>query len=237
LQAALHGKSLPLRCYSADPVAHYVWSTGSLALQPVAIHTLALFTTKTVQMEDSKLLIVGERATIASGDEKKKWGQLTKTPMTIQIDVTSADLETVLPLLQDSLFFSTIDAALENLPDDIAAAIPWNNTLKSGQSIVAKNSMLTNITPPKLVEAAHASVSATDPAQQKLADGTVVYLTRVSSTGAVDGLWLARGLGAGMDESAAAAVHKYRFEPAQFDGHPVDALVAVEVAFDARHTP
>ena len=38
LEAALHGKALGLRSYSADPVAKYTWVDGKLLPDPIVLH-------------------------------------------------------------------------------------------------------------------------------------------------------------------------------------------------------
>ena len=43
LEAALHGKHLGLRSYSADPVAKFTWVNGKLLPDPIVLHGLEAF--------------------------------------------------------------------------------------------------------------------------------------------------------------------------------------------------
>lgn len=61
--------------------------------------------------------------------------------------------------------------------------------------------------------------------------GTCTLLVVVDAAGRPTNIRVGSSLGMGLDEKAIEAVRKWRFEPAQKDGHPVNVDIAVEVDF------
>ena len=61
--------------------------------------------------------------------------------------------------------------------------------------------------------------------------GTCTLLVVVDASGRPTNIRVGSSLGMGLDEKAIEAVRKWRFEPAQKDGHPVNVDIAVEVDF------
>lgn len=88
------------------------------------------------------------------------------------------------------------------------------------------------IDPPRLLQEVKAAY--TDEARRRGVTGVAVLEIVVRSDGSVGDVRLLRGLGAGLDEQAAAAVRKWRFAPARRLGAPVDVIVEVEIAFSMR---
>jgi protein TonB len=85
------------------------------------------------------------------------------------------------------------------------------------------------IKPPK-------ATSAPDPKYPELpADaeerGTVVMLIGVSARGHVEAVRVLRSDEAAFEKSAVATVKKWKFKPAEKDGHPVPVQVTVEMKF------
>ncbi len=80
------------------------------------------------------------------------------------------------------------------------------------------------------------AISAPDPeyteeARRAKAQGTCVLWLIVDSSGHPRDIRVVRGLGYGLDAKALEAVQKWRFQPSQKDGKPVDVQISVEVAF------
>ena len=71
----------------------------------------------------------------------------------------------------------------------------------------------------------------TDEARKTKQQGTVILWIVVGPDGRVWDIKLRRSLGKGLDEKAAEAVRKWRFQPGMKDGHPVAVQVNVEVNF------
>ena len=74
----------------------------------------------------------------------------------------------------------------------------------------------------------------TDEARRRGIEGDVVLEVVVTSAGTVDRVRVVRGLGAGLDQNAIAAVKQWRFDPARRLGAPVDVLVEISVEFHMR---
>ena len=74
----------------------------------------------------------------------------------------------------------------------------------------------------------------TDEARRRGIEGDVVLEVIVTQAGTVDRVRVVRGLGAGLDQSAIAAVKQWRFDPARKQGAPVDVVVEVSVEFRMR---
>jgi TonB family protein len=74
----------------------------------------------------------------------------------------------------------------------------------------------------------------TDEARRRGIEGDVVLELIVTQAGTVDRVRVVRGLGAGLDQSAIAAVKQWRFEPARRQGAPVDVVVDISIEFRMR---
>jgi len=74
-------------------------------------------------------------------------------------------------------------------------------------------------------------------ARKKSVEGVVVLSMVVTSEGNTDQIHITHGIGYGLDEKAAEAVSKWKFQPATKDGKPVSVEIAVEVAFHLFHRP
>lgn len=85
---------------------------------------------------------------------------------------------------------------------------------------------------PKLVKEVRPNY--TPDARRQGIEGDVVLEIVITNRGTVDRVRVLRGLGAGLDENAIAAVRQWRFEPARRQGAPVDVVVEVSVEFRMR---
>jgi TonB family protein len=88
------------------------------------------------------------------------------------------------------------------------------------------------VTPPRIR-------SKTDPEYTEVAraarvQGTVILEGIVRADGSVSIERIVRPLGWGLEESAAAALSRWRFYPATADGEPVDVILNIEVNFNLR---
>lgn len=88
------------------------------------------------------------------------------------------------------------------------------------------------IEPPRLLREVKAIY--TDEARRRGITGDVLLEIVVRRDGSVGEIRLVRGLGAGLDERAIAAVRQWRFSPARRRGEPVDVIVEVAVEFILR---
>jgi TonB family protein len=74
----------------------------------------------------------------------------------------------------------------------------------------------------------------TDEARRRGITGDIVLEIIVRRDGTVGEVTLLRGLGAGLEQRAVAAVRQWRFDPARRRGVPVDVIVEVAVEFTLR---
>lgn len=71
----------------------------------------------------------------------------------------------------------------------------------------------------------------TDEARALKIEGEVLLEVEFTATGEIRVLKIVRGLGHGLDESAARAVQGMRFKPAQRNGQPIDVRTTVNIVF------
>jgi TonB family protein len=88
------------------------------------------------------------------------------------------------------------------------------------------------VTPPRLLREVKADY--TDEARRRGISGNVLMEIVVRRDGSVGDVTVLRGLGAGLEQRAIAAVHQWRFDPARLRGTPVDVIVQVSVEFTLR---
>jgi len=88
------------------------------------------------------------------------------------------------------------------------------------------------IEPPRLLREVKAIY--TDDARRRGITGDVDLEIVVKRDGTVDDVRVRRGLDAGLDQRAIAAVREWRFAPARRQGEPVDVIVEVSVEFTLR---
>ena len=88
------------------------------------------------------------------------------------------------------------------------------------------------IEPPRLLREVKADY--TDEARRRGLTGDVVMEIVVRRDGSVGEVTVQRGLGAGLDQRAVAAVRQWRFSPARRRGEAVDVIVEVAVEFTLR---
>lgn len=105
LEQTLEGRPMALRSYSADSVASYVLAGGTLVPGPIRLHTLGVFTTRSVKVKRDKIVIEGERETLVRDVDKNQVEPIDEAPMRLEVDLHGADSATVLSRLKEMLFF------------------------------------------------------------------------------------------------------------------------------------
>jgi len=88
------------------------------------------------------------------------------------------------------------------------------------------------VEPPRLLKEVKANY--TDEARRRNISGSVEMEITIRRDGIVSDVRILSGLGAGLDQQAAAAVRQWRFAPARMKGTPVDVIVEVSVEFSLR---
>lgn len=126
---------------------------------------------------------------------------------------------------------------VQSTPDQAARSNPRTNP-----AIILPTAVAPSPAPGQVLERIGKGVSApvaihtpqanyTREARKKRIQGPCLIWIIVNTAGVPQNLKVARPIGYGLDESALAAVRKYRFKPAMKDGHPVAVQMAIEVNF------
>jgi TonB family protein len=110
----------------------------------------------------------------------------------------------------------------------MTSAPPPPNGGQASQEIVPRT-IGGPVTPPRVVESAMPDY--TDEARTEKIKGSVLLRLWVDPDGSPSHVHVVRGLGAGLDEKAVAAVERYKFQPAMEDGKPVTVAINIEVNF------
>jgi hypothetical protein len=233
LETAIHGKPMGLRNYPADPVVRYTWLGGKLLPGPVELHGLEAFFPDTVRLKSGKVLIEGQTSALVKN--AGRLAPMVKTPMRLEIDLQGTDAATVFPQLAAALFFPSLKATLESLPDSVSDLLPFPNDVKfqsacgcthileDGKWVkIADND--SKLTSPTVIKA------TTNPGlDQKAVDeklsGTITLIYFISDMGRVDDVWVAKPLGPDVDEIAGKAGRENTFKPGTYDGKPVGTVV------------
>jgi hypothetical protein len=233
LEAALHGKHLGLLSYSADPVVRFTYVDGKLLQDPIILHGLGVFTTDTVRQKGSKVLIEGQFASLVRSGGSI---HLTETlPMQIEVELQGTKPAVVIPQLQALLFFPSLGAALKGLPEYVSDFLPFPVDAKLQPAChcvrVFQDGKWVQVewNDPKLKPPAFSKM-ATNPALDQMAidakiSGTLTLIYFVSEEGRVADIWLAKPLGAGLNESAAKTGRDNVLQPATLDGKPVGSVL------------
>lgn len=237
LEAALKGKQKPMRSYSADEVVRYTWANDALQLKPVQIHTLGVFTLEEIKLKKSTLILKGSRSTLIR-DAAKGDGLFvaSSAPMSIEIDFGKTDPAAIFPRLEGLLFFYTLSQAVASLPEDVEDDLPYTINAKeepapkcgckryfaTGQWKQTAPEDNTKFVPPQLAPVAAADGSIFNNRFQKTAVELEYY---VNEAGKVTDIWLAKPVAPDVDEASEATLQGMAFRPAQYDGHPVGAMV------------
>ena len=85
------------------------------------------------------------------------------------------------------------------------------------------------VEPPRLRR--RVSPEYTDDALDRKVEGIVILEVVILKTGRVGAVRVLRGLDAGLDAKAIAAVREWTFQPGRFRGEAVDVLAEIEVEF------
>jgi len=89
-----------------------------------------------------------------------------------------------------------------------------------------------SVTPPHAIFQPDPEFS--EEARRKKISGTILIALTVGVDGLPHDIKVEKGLGYGLDEKAMEAVNRWKFEPAQKDGQPVETRIHAEVSFKIR---
>jgi hypothetical protein len=233
LETALHGKPLGLRSYSADSVAKFTWIDGKLVPDTILLYGLGAFFPDTVRQKGSKILIEGQYSTLVlSGGKMAPMGKL---PMRLEVELQGANPAVVIPQLQALLFFPSLKATMDALPEYVSDFLPFPiegkfqstchcvHVLQEGKWTKLEAST-TKITPPGFIKMA-SNDSLNQMAIDAKVSGTITLIYLVAETGRIDEVWVAKPLDAGIDTAAAKLGRDNMLQPAMLDGKPVGTVL------------
>lgn len=233
LETAIHGKVFGLRTYSADPVARYTWVDGKLVPAYVELHGMNAFFPDTVELKGGKIVIDGQSSTLVRAGQRL--APMGKTPMRLEIDLQGVDAATVVPQLQEGLFFPSMQGALEGLPQSVKDMLPFSsdgvfhsvchcsNIFQDGKWVKLEEN------DPKLKPPGFVKMASEAPLNQKAVDekmsGSLTLIYFISDIGKVDEVWVAKPLGPDLDELAGKIGRDNVFNPAKYDGKSVGSVL------------
>ncbi len=240
IERNLKGKSMPLRSYSAAPVARYEWVDDKLVAAPSHLFTLGAFTTRSVKLKNKTLVFEGTRGTLVRDTQKNVLVRTGDTAMKLSIDLHDAPTTLSAPMLATMLFFDDAAQAIAGLPMPLSERLPLNTarlpaTKCDCSRIFAAGQWMTigrgdpEYGFPKLKFTTEPEFS--EEARQKKVSGEVLLEIYIDDTGHVGDVWVGQPLGFGLDEKAVEAARQYVFQPQMYAGKPVGTELGVSINF------
>ena len=214
-----------------------------------------------VRIEDHKkgrLIITGQRLYLVHGSGEMNFRDVTEdepdankktkaykdllhsqqVSMEVQLPLNPDDAQ--IQLAMDKVFYTSEQEFFEALPDLWKCFFHTElhnancEESKPGESVTPETGAIERVG--KRVKAPREihtpDPSYTDEARMAKYQGTTVLTIVVDSTGDVKRIRVARPLGLGLDEQAAARISTWKFTPAEREGKPVAVQVNVEVTFN-----
>ncbi|HZL26703.1 MAG TPA: energy transducer TonB [Acidobacteriaceae bacterium] len=242
---------LYLRSFSMDPHVRGHWdaATDTLVMDAPTVHSMAIFTAKSVKVKGSGVEIKGYTQ-IFLRDAAGHTGLSDQTDMAIQLDLRGADLNAVFPRLPGLLFYVGRDAASaafskhfrpvfqlkatdkcceEPTPAQLRAE-PCDCAAKDVAACLADTRKAPKgIKPPRVISQVDPKFS--DKARQAKFNADIQISLDVGANGVPQNIWIIRGAGMGLDANAGEAVSQYRFAPATCGGIPVSMPIYMDVNF------
>lgn len=216
-----------VRGFSDDPVSYFQWTGNSLSMTPPRLHTLGVYSFRSIDLHGANVEIQGDRYTLVKDkDDKPKLVGLT--PVVLQIALGDADPARVLPVLKSHLVFPTVEAALLLLPPEYTSMLPGGEKLKP---------------PPKpdcASSAAHFEFpeiqTGLDPKalERSQRSASVIVLLTVDEQGHPANVWVLKPAEPRLDRSAAERAAAFVFKPATCDGVPVRSTFSINMHFGPR---
>lgn len=233
-ETAIHGKAFGVKGYPGDPVVRYNWIGGKLLPGAVDLHAMMAFFPDTVRLKSGKVLIEGQSSTLVKAGPRL--APMGKVPMRLEIDLQGADAATVFPQLQAALFFPSLKAALDGLPDSVSDMIPYSSDgvyhsacncshiFQDGKWVKLEAGD-TKLTSPAFIGKPTENPALDQKAIDEKVSGTITLIYYIGESGRVDEVWVAKPLSPDTDEMAAKTGRANVFRPAAYDGKPVGTVL------------
>jgi hypothetical protein len=244
LQYSLVGKKVVLRSFSGDDVVHAKWVDGKLTLEKPHWHIFAIIQISSVTVRNDHVVIQGVRSTIFRTKSGKLAEYAIGEPADLDIDIP-ADAEISASIIQENLFFASLDEAAAAVPKKLQKDIPPqpdNETTKQhlpkcdcaleGTDACMGHEATDGFVPPKLLTAAEPQM--TNAAIRAHSGGNTQIELSLDSSGKIADIWIVKPAAYGLDTQGALAARQYTFKPATCHNNPVPTSFPVNVNFEFR---
>jgi len=219
-------------------------------MDPPKVHSLAVFTARSVKVKGTRVDIEGDSQTLVRDTATHTGLFPDKNDMTIQLDLRGADMNAVLPSLANLLFYPDQAEALAALPKQYRNSLPMKandnccgEPVKTGprpdacdcadpqssQCMTDGIGMPKNAKPPRVIYFADPEFS--DKARDAKFSGNVEVGLKVDATGRPQDIWIIRTVGMDLDAKAGESVSQYKFAPATCRGIPIAVALYIDVNF------
>jgi TonB family protein len=236
-EASVVGQKLLLKDYSEDAKREYRWTGAGVESDAPTARTLGLFVASSVKVGGTFVEIRGERSTLMKND--KGFVVTPGVPMSLRVDLNGASLESVLPVLRDQLFVTSLGVALAGVPPLYRDQLPYKlSDAKAGKKAVApapvvpRHGCSGKETLPKLIHQIDPEFPEDAHAGNYTASVTV--LMTIDASGHVQDPWIAASVRNDFDFQALKAARQYVFQPDLCDGAPKAITVFVDVNFSRQ---
>lgn len=228
-----------LKNFSGQEKVHANWTGSALEFDPPRWRMIAVVTIDSVKLKGHTLVMRCTRH-VAMRDASDRLVLFQRpSDAEIDIDLGGADPASALPRLKGSLFYPSIADALAALPAKVQKWLPARIDEKMPDpkrapqvtdpgcdcaapdrtGCNALDATTAGVTPPKFLGGHDPEFS--DSARKAKLNGNVIVRFTVDKAGHPEDVWVARPLGLGLDEAAAASILTYRFKPALCHDVPV----------------
>jgi hypothetical protein len=245
LRDAVLKKRVFLRGFSADPLVRWRWDGSSLVQEPPKLHTLGVLIADSIKVTGDKVVIQGERHTLLRSNGKDFMLSATQDKLRVEIDLTGADMASILPKLADLVFYPDSRSALaatKHRPGDVNPKCCSRETSQDRKSCDCANPSLAmcgtdepdlgmaGMKNPSLLSSVEPEFSD-EARREPLFNVTVQVGLTVDAEGKPTDIWIVRPAGLGLDVRAGTAVSQYKFKPATCHGQAVPVPLYVDVNF------
>jgi len=236
LRDALVKKQMFLRGFSDDPTIEWKWNGKDLVEDTPKFMTLGAVTIKSVKVNGEKVVIQGDRQTLVRTEGHNVQFASELVAVTINVDLHGANVAEVLPTLPGALFYSDLNAAVQQLPGAYGELLPTPPLPKKPAAASACDCAHPSDCSDNVALVAMAGMKpphSGTPTPDASPDGSyATVVVNVDDTGKPLEIWLGRPGGPRVDDAMLTTVKGYTFSPATCHDKPVSAAMRIDVPVD-----